>query len=99
MIGDDKTSSPHRLLLADRQVASQCNSFANKLSANTKFLKTQLSEIIQSGGQLGKLLKSFIKIGLPLMKNVLHPLSKGLLIPPGLTSVASAADAGFHKKF
>ena len=73
MIGDDKTSFPHRLFLANRQVAIQCNFFANKSSANIKFSKTQLSEIIQSGGLLGKLLRSQIKFGLLLMKNLLLP--------------------------
>ena len=32
------------------------------------------------------------------MKNVLRSLTKSVLIPLGLTAVASAADAGIHKK-
>ena len=32
------------------------------------------------------------------MKNVLKPLAKSLLIPLGLTAVASATDAAIHKK-
>ena len=32
------------------------------------------------------------------MKNVLKPLAKSVLIPLGLTAVASAADAAIHKK-
>ena len=36
--------------------------------------------------------------GLPLMKNVIKPLAKSVLIPLGLTAAASAADAGIHKK-
>ena len=35
---------------------------------------------------------------LPLMKNVIKPLAKSVLIPLGLTAAASAADAGIHKK-
>ena len=56
--------------------------------------------MIQSGGFLGKLLGPLLKtIGpLPLMKNVLTPLAKSVLIPLGLTTAASAADAGIHKK-
>ena len=32
------------------------------------------------------------------MKNVIKPLAKSVLIPLGLTTAASAADAGIHKK-
>ena len=59
---------------------------------------TQLSKMIQSGGFLGKLLGPLLKTGLPLIKNVIKPLAKSVLIPLGLTAAASAADAGIHKK-
>ena len=49
--------------------------------------------MIQSGGFLGRLLGP-----LPLMKSVIQPLAKSVLIPLGLTAAASAADAGIHKK-
>ena len=39
-----------------------------------------------------------LKSGLPLIKKVIKPLAKSVLIPLGLTAVASAADAGIHKK-
>ena len=39
-----------------------------------------------------------LRTGLPLIKNVIKPLAKSLLIPLGLTAAASAADAGIHKK-
>ena len=83
--------------LADRQVSSIRKVFANNLSVDIKFSKTQLSKMIQSGGFLGKLLGPLLKTGLPLMKNVLTPLAKSVLIPLGLTAAASAADAGIHK--
>ena len=54
--------------------------------------------MIQSGGFLGKLLRPLLKIGLPPIKIVITPLTKGVLIPLGLTAAASAADAGIHKK-
>ena len=40
-----------------------------------------------------------LKTGLPLIKNVIKPLAKSVLIPLGLTAAASAADAGIHKKY
>ena len=66
MIGDsnDKTNFPHELLLTDRQVSSIRKAFANNSSADIKFSKTQLSNIIQSEGFLGKLLGSLLKPGL-----------------------------------
>ena len=54
--------------------------------------------MIQSGGFLGRLLGPLLKTGLPLMKKVIHPLVKSVLIPLGLTAAPSAADAGIHKK-
>ena len=60
--------------------------------------KTQLSKMIQSGGFLGKLLGLLLRTGLSLMKNVIKPMAKSVLIPLGITAVASAADAGIHKK-
>ena len=39
-----------------------------------------------------------MRVGLPLMKNVLKPLAKSVSIPPGLTAAASATDAAIQKK-
>ena len=50
--------------------------------------------MIQSGGFLGRLLGPLLKTGLPLIKNVIKPLAKSVLISLGLTAAASAADAG-----
>ena len=100
MIGDsnDKTNFPHELLLTNRQVSSIRKAFANNSSVDIKFSKAQLSKMIQSGGFLGKLLGPLLKTGLPLMKSVITPLAKSVLIPLGLTAAAAAADAGIHKK-
>ena len=101
MIGDsnDKGNFPHELLLTNRQVSSIRKAFSNNSSVDIKFSKTQLSKMIQSGGSLGKLLGPLLKTGLPLIKNVITPFAKSVLIPLGLTAAAaSAADAGIHKK-
>ena len=98
MIGDNETNFPHQLLLTNRQVANIRKAFANNSSIDIKLSKTQLSKMIQSGGFLGRLLGPLLKTGLPLIKNVIKPLAKSVLIPLGLTVAASAADAGIHKK-
>ena len=54
--------------------------------------------MIQPGGVLGKLLGPFLKTGLLLIRNIIKPLAKSILIPLGLTATKSAADAGRHKK-
>ena len=54
--------------------------------------------MIKSVGFLGRLLGLLFKTGLPLMKNVIKPSAKSVLIPLELTAAASAADTGIHQK-
>ena len=89
---------PHELLLTTRQKTRSRNAFNNNMSTDLKISKTQISKIIQSGGFLGRLLGPLIKAGLPLIRNVIKPLAKSVLIHLGLTAAASAADAGIYKK-
>ena len=100
MVGNsnDNTNFPDELLLTNRQVANIRKAFAKNTSTDIKLSKTQLSKMIHTGGFLGKLLGPLLKTGLPLMKSVIKPLAKSVLIPLGLTAAASAADAGIHKK-
>ena len=89
---------PHKLLRTTRQKTKLRYSFKNNMSTDLKLCKTQNSKMIQSGGFLGRLLGPLLKTGLPLIKNVIKPLAKSVLISLGLTAAASAADAGIHKK-
>ena len=84
--------------LTNTQVSRISKAFANNPPANTKSSKNQFHKIGQSGGFLGWLLGPLLKTGLSLMKNVLKILAKRILIPLGLTAVASAIDAAIHKK-
>ena len=86
------------MLLTNTQVSRLCKTFANNSSAIIKLSKTQLHKIEQSRGFLRRLLGQLLKTGLPLIKNVLKPLAKSILIPLGLTAVASATDAAAQKK-
>ena len=99
MIGNNETNFPRKLLLTNRQVTNLRKAFANHSSADIKLSKTQLSKMIQSGGFLGRLLGPLLKKGLPLIKTVIKPLAKSVLIQLGLTAAVSAADAGIHKKY
>ena len=83
MIGnsDDETNFPHRLLLTNRKVANLRKAFANNSSTGIKLSKAQLSKMIQLGLFFRRLLGSLLKNGLPLMKNIIKPLAKSVLIP------------------
>ena len=98
MIGNsnDETNFPHNLLLTDRHVSKIRKSFANNSSDKIKLSKTQLSKIVQSGEFLGSLFRPLIKVGLPLMKNILKSFDKIVSIPLRLT--ATTASAQIHKK-
>ena len=85
MIDTNENNFLHNLLLVNRQVTS----FGKAFFLQIIYKRIHNYEII-----LGPL----IKIGLLLMKNVLQPLAKGVLVPLRLTVVASAADVGIHKK-
>ena len=91
MVGNsnDNTNFPHILLLTDI-----CKAFANNLSTDVKFSKTQLLKMSQSGGFLGNLLS---KLAGPLMK-VAMPLAKNVFAPLGLTAAMSAIDGSIKKK-
>ena len=60
--------------------------------------KTQLHKIGQSQGFLGILWRLLLKTRLPLMKNILTPLAKSLLVPLRLTAAAAVTDSAIFKK-
>ena len=95
---NDETNVPHKLLLTNAQVANLRKAFANNSPADIKLSETKLSKTIQSGGFLDRLIDPLLKTGLPLMKYVIQPLAKSVLIPIGMTASTFAEDAGIHKK-
>ena len=101
VIGDsqDETNFLHKLLLTDTQVSRLRKAFANVSLAITKLSKAHqsLSKLVQLRGFLCKHLDPLMKVGLQLMKNVLTPLAKSVLIPLEFTTAASATDAATQK--
>ena len=89
---------PHELLLTTRQTTKLRNATENNISTDIKLSKVQISKIIQSGVFLGRRFGPLLKTGLPLIKNVIKPLAKSVLIPLGITAAVSAADAGIQKE-
>ena len=66
-------SENKQLLLTTKKTTKLRNAIESNLSTDLKLSKGQISKIIQSGEFLGKLLGSLLKIGLPLIKNVIKP--------------------------
>ena len=56
---DNETNFPHKLLLTNKQVANLRKPFANHTSTDIKLSKTQLSNMIQSGGFLHRILAPY----------------------------------------
>ena len=90
----DGNDLPYELLLTARQRKKLRNTFNNNISTDLRLFKAQVSKIIQSGGFSGSLLSKltglFMKVAVPLAKNVLALL--------GITAAASAIDAGIQMK-
>ena len=100
VVGDsnDERNLLHKLVLTNTKVSKLFKAFKNGSSTNIKLSKTQLHKIGQSEGFLDRLLGPLIKTGLPLIRNILKPLAKNVLIPLQLIAAASAADATIQKK-
>ena len=90
----NRNDLPHKLLLTTRQKTKLRNVFNNNMSPDLKLSKAQIFKIIQSGGFSWSLLSKLAGL---LMK-VAFPLAKKVLAPLGITSAASAVDAGIFKK-
>ena len=88
----DATNLQQKLSLTNRQII--CQSFTNDSSADIELSETQLPKMIQLGGFLGEILGTLLKTEWPLIKNLMKPLAKNVLIPMRLLAAASAADAG-----
>ena len=88
---NDEDNFSHKSLLPNTQISRLREALANISSANIRLLKTQLHKRGQSGRFLGRLLGLLLKNGLSLMRNVLKPLPKSVLIPLGLTAATDVA--------
>ena len=99
LVGHNESDFPRKLSLSNRQVSNLRKTFTNHLSADIKLSKTRLSKMIQSGGFLGRLLGPLLKTGLPLIKNVIKPLAKSVLIPLGLTAQHQEQMREYIKKY
>ena len=84
--------------MTNTQVSRLRKAFTNNSSTNIKLSKFHQHKIEKSEGFLGRLLGPLSKTGLPLIGNVLKPLTKNFLIPLELMAAASATDTAINKK-
>ena len=81
------------MFLTQRLITKLRNNFENNMSSDIKLSKAQIKIIIISGGALGsilrKLLRNFIKVASPILKNVGLPL--------GLSAAMSGIDGAIKK--
>ena len=89
---------PHKLLVTNTQVSRFCEASSNCSSSNIKLSKTQSLKIEKSGGFLGGLLGPLLKTWLTLIKNVLKPLVKSVLLALKVIAEASETDVASHRK-
>ena len=84
----------HELYLTERQLKKLIKKIENNMSTNVKLSKVLINKIIKEGGNLGRLLMSFlpklIKPAIAIGKNILGPLRLG--------AAMSAKDAAIQKK-
>ena len=103
VVGDanEENNFLHKLLLTNTQVSRLCKAFANNSLANIKLSKTQLHKILIIFIKfsfsfcirfLGRIFGPLLKTDLPLIGNVLKPLTKSVLIPLGLTVSSSSSN-------
>ena len=80
----EEANFPYKLLLINIQVSRLRKAFANNSPANKKLSKTELYKTVHPGEFLGRTPGPLLETGWPLIKNVLKPLAKSVLIPLGL---------------
>ena len=86
-------------ILADLLVVIPQVMFLRKLENRGILLKGPTRKFTSEEGGFFNFLRPLISAGLPLMKNLLSPSAKNVLIPLGLTAAASATDYDIQKNF
>ena len=90
----NKNQLLHELYLTQKQMEKLIEKVRNNMSTDKKLSKVQINKIIKEGGNLGKLLMSFLP---KLIKPVIS-IGKNILAPLGLSAAMSATDAAIQKK-
>ena len=90
----NKNQLLHELHLTQKQMEKLIEKIKNNMSTDIKLSKVQINKIIKEGGNLGRLLISF----LPKLIKPAISIGKNILAPLGLSAAMSATDAAIQKK-
>ena len=90
----NKNQSLHELYLTQREMEKLIDKIKNNMSTGIKLSNAQINKIIKEGGNLGKLLMSF----LPKLIKPPISLGKNILALLGLRAAMSATYAAIQKK-
>ena len=90
----NKNQLLHELYLTQKQMTKLIDQIKNNMSTDIKLSKVHINKIIKEGGNLGKLLMSF----LPKLIKPAISLGKNNLAPLVLSAAISATDAAIQKK-
>ena len=90
----NKNQFLHELYLTQRLMEKLIGKFKKNMSTDIKLSKVQINKIIKEGGNLDKLLMSF----LPKLIKPAISLGKKILAPLGLSASMSTTDAAIQKK-
>ena len=89
-----KDQGLHELYLTQRQMETLIDKIKNNMPTDIKLSEVKINKIIKGGGNLGKLLMSF----LPKLIKPAILIGKHILAPLGLSAAMSATDAANQKK-
>ena len=90
----NKNQLIHELYLTERQLNKLREKIENSMSTDIKVSKVHINKIIKEGGNLSRLLMSF----LPKLIKPAISIGKNILAPLGLRAAMSATDAAIQKK-
>ena len=90
----NKNQLIHELYLTERQLNKLREKIENSMSTDIKVSKVHINKIIKEGGNLSRLLMSF----LPKLIKPAISIGKTILAPLGLRAAMSATDAAIQKK-
>ena len=91
----DEVNFLHKSVLTNGKIESFCKTLTYDFSANMKLSTTHFSKKIYVGEFPGTNIGTLMKAGLPLIKNIIKPLAKGLPVPLRLIAAAPPPDASF----
>ena len=88
---------PKLFTISQKETFKSLKSFPKYFIKGKNLSKTQVTKIIKSVGFPGKPFRPLMSVGLLLIKDILKPLTKIVLVLLGLMSTPSSVDVRVHQ--